>query len=630
MIAELLRRAKASGLSGYESLRKRSIDWFIDLTCDGKLIGFSPTVRVVQTTRGKKRERRGKDFSSPTNYHMQWKNEKIQSVCTNDSNWMPDFLCGPANEIFPSGVSGDQIYRLREVINARKKGGKKHPDRNRLYKLGLWRRLVFRAEKENPGNVVIKAIANYIRSPHNLRFTDLPLTFESENMERLRKSLDEGKEYISFRVNGHVAIHDFDLQQWWDKQVRQQRDHVIKKLTSGRDMYLSGDGPITEYFPSVFGGVPFASFNAAPFVSYGLGTQTATFRLETAEKVAAAFNSLEKDPSTKVKLGDETAVFWAVEKSSKRQISADFMQLLDQPDTLAVRDYLNGIWGTHLSEIEEADFHVVIILKGRGRFSVRSWHTDTLDNADCHVKRYFNAINLPDTAKGVTLGKMAWATIAKTKRQKTKPAYATYNALFDAAWRGTPLPFDLLAATIERQRVELASGDPKTDDFKLRLISRTALIQLYFALKPDNPFDTNTGLIMNTKDTAILCGRLLALLDEIHNRAHDGNSASSPANRLYGAASATPALVFPRLCELARYHLQKMDSGWARKLEFGVPKGRRDDDGQEDFEGLAAIVARLKEAAGDDFPRMLSLEDQGRFALGFYYERARQWPNFKK
>ena len=174
------------------------------------------------------------------------------------------------------------------------------------------------------------------------------------------------------------------------------------------------------------------------------------------------------------------------------------------------------------------------------------------------------------------------------------------------------------------------SGDPKTKEFKLRLAARTALVQLYFSLKTDNPFDTTIGVTMDTKDTAILCGRLLALLDEIHNKAHDRKSASSPANRLYGGASATPALVFPRLCELARYHLQKMNSGLAHKLEFGVPKERRDDNVQEDFEGLAAVVSRLKEASGDDFPRMLSLEDQGRFALGFYYERVRKWCKLQK
>ena len=133
---------------------------------------------------------------------------------------------------------------------------------------------------------------------------------------------------------------------------------------------------------------------------------------------------------------------------------------------------------------------------------------------------------------------------------------------------------------------------------------------------------------MNTKETAILCGRLLAILDKIHDVAHDGKSASSPANRLYGAASATPALVFPKLCQLARYHLQKMDAGMARKLEYGVPKDRREDGLQEDFDGLAAIVATLKESSDGNFPRLLSLEDQGRFALGFYYERCRKWPKY--
>jgi CRISPR-associated protein Csd1 len=272
---------------------------------------------------------------------------------------------------------------------------------------------------------------------------------------------------------------------------------------------------------------------------------------------------------------------------------------------------------------------VAILLKSTGRFAVRSWHTDTLASVDKHVQQYFRAIALPESQeRSPTLRDLAWATIAKTKKQKTKPAPATFNALFEAAWRGTPIPFDLLAATLERQRVELASGDTESDEFQARLGARSALVQLYFSLKSKS-LTLTTGTIMNAKDTSILCGRLLALLDKIHDKAHDGKSASSPANRLYGAASATPALVFPRLCQLARYHLQKMDRGMARKLEFGVPKDRRADNVPEDFEGLAAVVARLKEASGGDFPRMMSLEDQGRFALGFYYERARQWPNFK-
>jgi CRISPR-associated protein Csd1 len=144
---------------------------------------------------------------------------------------------------------------------------------------------------------------------------------------------------------------------------------------------------------------------------------------------------------------------------------------------------------------------------------------------------------------------------------------------------------------------------------------------------------------MNTKDTAILCGRLLAILDAIHAEAHPKTgrsgfpirdshglavnaSGSSPGARLYGAASATPALVFPRLCHLANIHLSNIGGRRADYLLKGIPKEVRSDAEQTDFEALADIGAQLKDASGGDFPRLLSLEDQGRFALGFYYEKS--------
>ena len=133
-------------------------------------------------------------------------------------------------------------------------------------------------------------------------------------------------------------------------------------------------------------------------------------------------------------------------------------------------------------------------------------------------------------------------------------------------------------------------------------------------------------------DPAYLCGRLLAMLDRIHEKAHEksGGTNSSPANRVYGAASTTPALVFPQLCKLARHHLNKLGGGMARNLEFGVKKENRTDGGNEDFEGLADIVARLLRTPSQQFPRTLGLEEQGRFAIGFYYERSLPQPKTRK
>jgi CRISPR-associated protein Csd1 len=606
MISELMRVAEASGLAGCESRRQRPVHWIIDLDAEGRGIGFSPTTVTVETKRGEKKERRGKKFAVSANYHMQWKDGKIQSVCTNQHNWLPDFLTGPANEIFPHGVTGKTPVAQKQ---------------------SLWAGRIFEAAETLPANTNIQALSVWLK--HGPRFDDLALPCEKEERQRIIEDLDAGKETISFRVAGRLITADLELRQWWAERVTQQREEVIKKLKSGRDNYSEGIGPITEYFPSVFGSVPFASFNAAPFISYGLGSQTATFRLETAEKTAAGLNALLHDSRTSLWLGDETAVFWAVDRTNGKVQPADFLRLLDQPDPLAVRDYLKSIWGSRPSELAQTDFHVAILLKGTGRFSVRSWHTDTLADADEHVRHYFAAIQLESDDATPALRDMASATITKARKQKAKPTSATFNALFEAAWRGTTLPYSLLATAICRQKLELASGDPDDLDFRKRLQARTALLQLYFTLKNDGT-TTTQETIMNTKETAILCGRLLAILDKIHDEAHNGKSASSPANRLYGAASATPALVFPKLCQLARYHLQKIGGGWARVLEFGVPKEKREDGFPEDFDGLAAIVAHLKETTEGNFPRLLSLEDQERFALGFYYERCRKWPGYKK
>lgn len=602
MITKLIHVADnwSSGpLTGQESHRRRSVHWFIDLDGKGRVLGFSPTAGQEQ--------KRPKRFALPVNY-------KLGSP--NQFNWLPDFLSGPPNEIFPDGVLG---------TNSDANKGKQTK----------WRDLVLQAAKDLPNNEAIQGVAEFVK--RNPEFSELPLPeLKDDDKKHLLKDFDDGKATLSFRVGGCLAFADSALKSWWVSMVQRQRIEVLGRLRCGADAFLPGTGPLTDSSPTVFGNVPLASFDKAPFSSYGLGNQTVTFRLETAEKAAAALNALLNDPNSRLQLeqfGKKQlfAVFWAVQRATGRQLPADFMQLLDEPDPLAVQDYLRGIWGARAPEVATADFHVAILLKRTGRFSVRSWHTDTLANADEHVRRYFQAVALPEREQQLpALRDLASATIAKTRKQKTKPPPGTYNALFEAAWRGAPLPFDLLAAIVERQRVELASGDADTWEFKARLAARTALAQLFFALKSNNPFFTTTEFIMNSKETAILCGRLLALLDKIHGQAHDAKSASSPANRLYGAASATPALVFPRLCQLARYHLQKMNPGWAHKLEFGVPKDRRADDVAEDFEGLATIVARLKEASDGQFPRMLSLEDQGRFALGFYYERAREWPNFKE
>lgn len=94
-------------------------------------------------------------------------------------------------------------------------------------------------------------------------------------------------------------------------------------------------------------------------------------------------------------------------------------------------------------------------------------------------------------------------------------------------------------------------------------------------------------------------GRLFAVLERIQQLAQPGINATI-RDRYYGAASTTPVAVFTTLLRLKNAHLKKLS------------------DGQEaHFERLIGEIVQPMA----DFPRQLTLADQGRFALGYYHQR---------
>ena len=96
-----------------------------------------------------------------------------------------------------------------------------------------------------------------------------------------------------------------------------------------------------------------------------------------------------------------------------------------------------------------------------------------------------------------------------------------------------------------------------------------------------------------------LCGRLFAVVDYIQSRA---NGQSSIRERFTGSACSTPAAVFPSILNLSEHHSANLDQSariYLEKLK------------QEIFGKISA----------SGFPAYLSLQDQGRFWIGFYHQR---------
>ena len=105
------------------------------------------------------------------------------------------------------------------------------------------------------------------------------------------------------------------------------------------------------------------------------------------------------------------------------------------------------------------------------------------------------------------------------------------------------------------------------------------------------------------RDPAYLCARLLAVL-EATQRAALGDINATIVDRYFGTASSAPAAVFGKLLRGAQPHLAKL---------------RRDRPGTH-----RALQQRLEEAQAGlhHFPKTLTLEQQGLFALGYYHQRA--------
>ena len=107
-------------------------------------------------------------------------------------------------------------------------------------------------------------------------------------------------------------------------------------------------------------------------------------------------------------------------------------------------------------------------------------------------------------------------------------------------------------------------------------------------------------------------GRLFAVLESAQYHALGGKVNATIRDRYYGAASATPATVFPMLLRNTQNHLSKV-----RKEKPGLAVTLEKEIG-EIIDGLPS-----------QFPRSLRLEHQGRFAIGYYHQSQARFAHSK-
>jgi CRISPR-associated protein Csd1 len=258
---------------------------------------------------------------------------------------------------------------------------------------------------------------------------------------------------------------------------------------------------------------------------------------------------------------------------------------------------------------DERNFYCLTISGNSARVVVRDYLEERLPKVEANLGHWFRDLEIIDAFNGEkTACFPLWMLANSTVRSGDDLPPELTAVLMSAALKGTPVPPHVLAACLRRIRLEVGANDDNVRRNCFRP-ARLGLIQLI--LRRLTPFG-EPSMNDHSASTSLgyACGQLLAFLARCQSP-RDFGAGAQVLERYFGSASTAPRSVFPVLLRLNRHHLRKVrddNVGFGLNLE----------------EELETRLARFRPTAdgSPDFPAVLSLPEQGRFALGFYHQRA--------
>ena len=457
-----------------------------------------------------------------------------------------------------------------------------------------------------------------------------PLTMEDENDPLREYWFDR---YLQDFFQDDSKEYTCDVAEKAQKMVCLVTGQVGKPIARSHKPKILG-------VPGLSSGGYIVSFakEAPAFSSYGLEMgQNAPVSEQAAAAYTLAINKLLADDDTHLKVGPISVCFWA---RTVRQAPGQFRLMLGKAYPEQVGEFLRAPFaGIADREVLRRDRLYTVALAGNaGRVVVQHWIDQTLEEAVNHFKNWWEDLQITNLYKKSTSSRkepskkrgdselsdsplaiinLARATLRQSKEQKTdKLISERVIQLYRAALEGTSLPISLLKPILDEFYSALVKNDEKKQMYPFSQ-SRFALVKLILTRNRKEDQFMPTYELAETHDPAYNLGMLLAVFENLQDKYHNyEKKGPGIVERYYGTASSAPASTFPILCRLARHHLSKV----RREDEaayYGIEKR------------IIEIMSKFQSSSlsmPPAFPRILSLEDQGRFALGFYQQKAYRPP----
>jgi len=340
-------------------------------------------------------------------------------------------------------------------------------------------------------------------------------------------------------------------------------------------------------------GTALISANSEAFESYGLSASLiAPTCRECGEAFANAANQMIRSDQHHLRVGPTMFLFWTREQAVFNPAS-----LLSDPQEEDVKRLVDSYrTGARDLRTDADSFYALSLSASGGRVVVRDWLDTTVPTAQANLASWFGLQRIVDANSGA-IGSyygVWWLATSLYIREKAKEQMVANvpRALVRCALHGGPLPNWILAQAVARNRAE--QGVTRN---RAALTKAVLLSQLH-----DYEEDHMERLDETCKSPGYLCGRLLAELEAAQYQAV--RPSSTLVDRFYGAASASPAIVFGSLLRNLQAHMAKL---------------RRDRPAV-----YRAIDNRIQDITSElgEFPKTLNLKEQALFALGYYHEKA--------
>jgi CRISPR-associated protein Csd1 len=446
---------------------------------------------------------------------------------------------------------------------------------------------------------------------------------DDSSLSELRKVLTEYKakpsDWLGWLVDGNDPRMDKKVQAWWrawrqvdmgDGQTdttsssRNGEPHTMICLLTGQPTEPLPTHPKITGLSGVGGlgtGDTMVGFDKAAFGSFGLEqSANAAMSAEAAQKYVDGLNDLIRSHSRK--LANALVVHWFKEQVTPQDDPLEWLNGFESQEQTeaaalaAARRLLESIRKGERADLGNNHYYAMTLSGASGRVMVRDWMEGGFEELVRNVEAWFAdlAIVARDGKGQAHDPKFMAVCGAMVRELKDLPA-PTSATLWKVAVQRLPIPQPLMAQALARFRSDLIQDEPFNH-------ARMGLLKAYFVrLQPGGAQTMTAYLNPDHPEAAYHCGRLLAVFSNLQ-RAALGDVGAGVVQRYYAAASQTPGLILGRLTSNARNHLGKLDSGLAHWYENQISE----------------VMGRL----GDGPPRLLDLEGQGLFALGYYQQLA--------